>query len=89
MKVPRTSPATTDDTGMNVRVDGRALCSTSNSRWLDPQPDGWKVYDGRRDAAARLMLCWNACLGIPDEDLARIALRSLEGPPEGRPENKE
>lgn len=66
--INRTKLASAGD--MAVTVGGRPLCVTSNSRWLDPQINGRKQYDGRNDAAERIALCWNACRHLSDAELS-------------------
>lgn len=68
MKIDRTKPASVEGTA--VSVAGRPLCVTSHSHWLDPQVNGYKVYEGRDDAARRIALCWNACIHLTDEELS-------------------
>jgi hypothetical protein len=61
---------------MVVAAEGKgSICGTGNSRWLDPlSPTGSKNYANRQWAAERVMLCWNACRHLSDEQLkARLA----------------
>jgi len=64
----------------NIRtVGGDAICTTAYSYKLDEDLSGvgWKTYEGREEVAARVMLAWNACLGLSNEELNRMAIDRL------------
>lgn len=54
--------------GTSVSVGGRPLCSTANSRSLDPVsfPQSFAVKEWVAD---RIALCWNACRHLSDDQL--------------------
>lgn len=60
--------------GTSVRLEGDKnvpLCSTANSKGLDPGSGAYGIYDNREWAARRIALCWNACRHLSNEDLER------------------
>ena len=41
-----------------------------------PKPQ-WASADKQAEAAERMRLCWNACAGIPDDQLERLDVAAL------------
>lgn len=56
-----------------VRIAGKPLCTTTNSRSLDADVDGRASFVVRDWAAERIALCWNACRHLSDEQLHALA----------------
>ena len=68
--------------GTSVRtIDDKPICVTGHSTHLDPSDGiGYKHYEGREAMAKRIAFCLNACAGLTDSEVARLALAAMTTP---------